>query len=236
MSRFFIVLFTLLSFILTSNVRCQSLEKQVIKVNYTSTPISQYRMTEDDMNSTPTKASIYRYMQGITKYYSLYINMEDRSSIYMLDSVNQIRPRGWGNTRSRITLLDSVYFTIKSPKKKTFKHEWVMNQTFFSEGNVGDIKWELTDEEKTIDGLKSYKAFSKNYPMLTAWYTKDIPVSNGPSIYQGLPGLVIITEDYSNTIQINKVSYLDNLDKFKRLYDKKIKFFKKQKEEKNRFI
>ena len=31
---------------------------------------------------------------------------------------------------------------------------------------------------------------------IIAWYTPDIPVSNGPSTYQGLPGLILeVTED-----------------------------------------
>ncbi len=125
----------------------------------------------------------------------------------------------------------NLYFTLKSVQNKTFKHEWIMNKTFFSEGKVGDIKWVLTNEKKTIAGLNCLKAITKkgNYPMLTVWYTKEIPVSNGPSIYQGLPGLVVWSEDYFRTIQISDIKYNNDLEHFNKLYKTKYKTFEEQK-------
>ena len=204
-------------------------EKKIIKVIYESSPVSQYNMTEDRMQSTPSKSSFYEFMKGITDFYSLYINLEDRSSVYVLDSTVQNRPRGWENPSTTAALSDTVLFSIKSPKKETFKHEWIMNQTFYTEGEVGDLKWELTDDEKTIDGLKCYKAFSENYPMLTVWYTKEIPVSNGPSIYHGLPGLIVLAEDHFRTIQISNISYNNDIKNFRKLYKEKLQKFKAEK-------
>ncbi|PTX59832.1 GLPGLI family protein [Kordia periserrulae] len=215
----------------------QKTRKQIIKLTYTSTPVSQYRMTESDMKSSPTRASIYDFMKGITDYYSLYINLKNRSSIYVLDSTQQVRPMGWENPRTRAALSDTVLFSIKTPKNITLKHEWVMNQTFYTEGKVGDIKWELTNEERVIDGLNCVKAISDedSYPMLTVWYTKDIPVSNGPSIYQGLPGLVVRAEDYFRTIQLSKIEYLDDVSKFKKLYETKYNTFLEEKNRKKHY-
>ncbi|SFB80744.1 GLPGLI family protein [Flagellimonas taeanensis] len=211
--------------------------KQIVKLTYTSSPISQYTMTESDMSSTPTKASIYEFMKGITDYYSLYINLEDRSSVYVLDSTVQVRPIGWENPKTRAALADTVLFTLKTPKNITFKHEWIMNQTFYTEGKVGDIGWELTNEEKTIDGLKCLKAVTEEngYPMLTVWYTKELPVSNGPSIYQGLPGLVVRAEDYFRTIQLLKIAYTDDVEGYRELYESKYEVFNKEKERKKHY-
>lgn len=215
----------------------QKENKQIIKVSYTSSPISQYKTTEYFMNSTPTNASVYEFMRGITDYYSLYINLKDRSSVYVLDSTVQIRPIGWEDPRRRAALTDTVLFTIKTHQNKTFKHEWVMNQTFFTEGEVGDIKWELTNEERVIDGLNCIKAITKenSYPMLTVWFTKDFPVSNGPSIYQGLPGLVVRAEDYSRTIQLLKIEYTNDVQEFNTLYEANLDIFTKEKERKKRY-
>ncbi|MEO1033804.1 MAG: GLPGLI family protein [Bacteroidota bacterium] len=215
----------------------QTKRKQIIKLTYTSSPISQYRMTASDMGSSPTKASIYDFMKGITDYYSLYINLEDRSSMYVLDSTVQVRPLGWENPRTRAALSDTVLFTLKTPRNVTYKHEWVMNQTFFTEGKVGDIKWELTNEEKVIDGLNCTKALTEenSYPMLTVWYTKDLPVSNGPSIYQGLPGLVVRAEDYFRTIQLSKIEYIDDVSEYKKLYEAKYNVFTEEKNRKKHF-
>ena len=109
------VLLISLVFVSWSQIENKQLEnKKIIKLTYTSSPISQYRMTESDIRSTPTRASIYDYMKGITDYYSLYINLENRSSIYVLDSTVQLRPMGWENPGMNVTLMDSVFFTIKN--------------------------------------------------------------------------------------------------------------------------
>ena len=192
-------------------------------------------MDEDRMRSTPTKASTHEFMQGITDYYSLYINLDNRSSLYTLDSTVQIRPIGWENPKTTAALQDTVLFTLKSTDNKTYKHEWIMNQTFFSEGQVGDVKWELINEKKTINGLQCLKAVSTNYPMLTVWYTKDIPVSNGPSIYQGLPGLIVWAEDYFRTIEIIKISHNNDVTFFNNLYGEKLKVFNQQRENRKNY-
>lgn len=208
----------------------QQTDMPIVKVTYTSSPISQYNMTEKHMRETSTKASLYKFMQGITDYYSLYINLKDRSSLYVLDSTEQVRPRGWEDPSTTTALADTVLFSIKTPKNVTFKHEWIMNQTFFSEGQVGDIEWEITNEERIINGLKCLKAIAENYPMLSVWYTKEIPVSNGPSIYQGLPGLVVYAEDFFRTIQISKIEYSNDVEAFKKLYETKYQEFQKEKQ------
>lgn len=215
----------------------KSTNQDIVKLTYTSSPVSPYRMTESDTRSSATRASIYDYMNGITDYYSLYINLKDRSSVYVLDSTSQVRPLGWEDPNMNVTVMDSVLFAIKTPSNKTLKHEWVMHQTFYTEGNVGDIKWELTNEEKVIDGINSKKAIAKedNYPTLTVWYTNDLPVSNGPSIYQGLPGLVVRAEDYSRTIELINIEYSNNVEEFKKVYDEKFEAFSKEKTKKKHY-
>jgi len=188
-------------------------------------------MTEEFMRGTPAKASLYEFMNGISDYYSLYVNLKDRSSVYVLDSTVQIRPIGWENPNVTAALADTVLFTLKTVDSKTLKQEWIMNQTFFSEGQVGDIEWELTTESKIIDGLNCLKATSiGSYPMLTVWYTKDLPISSGPSIYQGLPGLVVWAEDYFRTIQLLKIEYSNDVDEFNKQYNAKHEIFSKEKE------
>ena len=108
---------------------------------------------------------------------------------------------------------------------------------FFTEGEVGDIEWELIGEEKIIDGLNCKKAVAKedNYPMLTVWYTKDLPVSNGPSIYQGLPGLVVRAEDYSRTTELLNIEYTSDKKSFMSLYEANFEVFEKEKKRKKHY-
>ncbi len=208
---------------------------KILKVSYTESPVSQYQMTDDDIRSTATEASIYSFMEGITDYFSLYINLKDRSSVFVLDSTVQIRPIGWENPRTRAALIDTILSTVKTPDQITYKHEWFMNQIYFSEGKVGDIQWDLTNETKNINGLICLKAEAKNFPMLTVWYTKELPVSNGPSIYQGLPGLVLFAESYSRTTQAYKTEYTDDIEGFEKLYNEKVNRFLDEKKKKTRY-
>ncbi|WP_165605811.1 GLPGLI family protein [Flavivirga aquatica] len=196
-------------------------KNKILKLRYQSIPLSQYNLSDEGRRSNGSSTSHQDILNNIKDYYSLYINLKDRSSIYVLDSTKKDIPKGVG-----VSLADKIEFTFKSSENKTFKNEWVLNQVFFSEGKVGDIEWELTNEQKTINGLKCFKAKAKEREwMLTAWYTKEIPVSNGPSIYQGLPGLVVWVEDFFRTTEIIEVSYSNNVEQFEKLYAKRNDIF-----------
>ncbi len=61
------------------------------------------------------------------------------------------------------------------------------------------FKWKLEDGEKKILGFLANKA-TVNYAgrKYTAWYTKDIPINNGPFKFEGLPGLILEMHDSKN--------------------------------------
>jgi GLPGLI family protein len=60
-----------------------------------------------------------------------------------------------------------------------------------------DFEWELVAEaDSVIAGFRCNKAFTRfggrNY---VAWYTLEIPISEGPYKFNGLPGLIILIQD-----------------------------------------
>lgn len=79
----------------------------------------------------------------------------------------------------------------------------------------GDIAWELYDESREIHGYKALKATcSYRGRSYTAWYSPDIPISSGPYVFGGLPGLILQIEDsrghYSFTLSgFHKVDTYD---------------------------
>lgn len=70
---------------------------------------------------------------------------------------------------------------------------------FIIRDKLTPINWQKTGEVKMIGKYTCFKAIVKknNTTSVVAWYTIDIPVSQGPGKYWGLPGLIleIQTED-----------------------------------------
>lgn len=69
---------------------------------------------------------------------------------------------------------------------------------------------EKTPEQKKQDSIKAAKdPFSQiDVPkeiLVTAWYTLDIPVNQGPSEYWGLPGLILEVNAFRTTILCSKI-------------------------------
>jgi len=73
-----------------------------------------------------------------------------------------------------------------------------------------DYEWEITNDTKTIKGIKVRKAITQSieidpnedtyYGKVIAWFAEDIPIPSGPLRYYGLPGLILEIE-YENSIK-----------------------------------
>lgn len=62
-----------------------------------------------------------------------------------------------------------------------------------------EFKWQLHNESKKILDYQCKKATVKYRGReFTAWYTSEIPVNNGPFVFEGLPGLILELEDSEN--------------------------------------
>lgn len=97
------------------------------------------------------------------------------------------------------------------------------------------IKWNLIPETKIINSYNCKKAIGKyRNKEITAWYTEDIPIPEGPYTFKGLPGLILEAYDSKEYFHFTIVS-LRNITKpilpigesIKTDYEK---FFRKRKE------
>lgn len=75
--------------------------------------------------------------------------------------------------------------------------ETIDNINFGYNEPIKSLKWKLLNGKKTILNLQCNEAsidfHGRTY---TAWYTSDIPISDGPYKFSGLPGLIL--EVYDN--------------------------------------
>lgn len=81
----------------------------------------------------------------------------------------------------------------KNGKVKIF--DKVFNQVYSFEP-INKASWKLVDEKKVINTYKCKKAIGVyGKRKWIAWYTDDIPISEGPYNFKGLPGLIVEISD-----------------------------------------
>ncbi len=88
------------------------------------------------------------------------------------------------------------YFITKDiPEQKVYYHDRVgAKQIYYPEDRP--IKWEITSDVQNQNGYPSQKAVVNfGGRIWTAWFTKDINISDGPYKFSGLPGLIVKLED-----------------------------------------
>jgi GLPGLI family protein len=120
----------------------------------------------------------------------------------------------------------SIYY--KDLQGKTYRNQTeIQGKVFLIKDDLPAYDWKMSTETKNIGMYTCYKAsFSieveqkqvtfingemkeevvKETIVTTAWYTLQVPVSNGPDNYQGLPGLILEINDGKNLIVCTEIS------------------------------
>ena len=102
----------------------------------------------------------------------------------------------------------------------------LMGKVFLIKDNLVTYDWKLTGETKNIGNYTCYKAVYEveeeeiqinmidgdvkeekviKKRSIVAWYTLEVPISNGPSNYGGLPGLILEVNDGDLTIVCSEI-------------------------------
>ncbi len=102
----------------------------------------------------------------------------------------------------------------------------ISGKRFLIKDKLSELDWEMTSETKNIGNYTCYKATRKREETRTsfsmtdgekekneekviietvAWYTPQVPVSNGPGDFWGLPGLILEIQDGKQTIVCTEI-------------------------------
>jgi GLPGLI family protein len=140
---------------------------------------------------------------------------------------------------SGLTMTVSVSFNGGGTLYKNLKDKTALTETeiygkeFLVTENLEPLEWKLENETKKIGNYTCYKATVVFKPRerddkdkaivltslpetdrtVTAWYTPEIPVSNGPQNYWGLPGLILEVNDGHTILLCSKIT-LNPKEKF----------------------
>lgn len=145
----------------------------------------------------------------------------DKPNVGMGDGIQIVSIGGGGGS-------DVLY---KNTKEQRYAEQVdTYGKIFLVKDSIQKIDWKLGTESKYIGEYQCYKAtytkmvekprvsfgsdeeeldLGKEPEMeertVTAWYTPQIPVNNGPDNYQGLPGLILEVHDGKLTIICSKI-------------------------------
>ena len=110
-----------------------------------------------------------------------------------------IAPMEMLGTLQRIQKGKAIEIYKNQPKTGEYVCFADVSQTFRFEDKLPRIEWQIKDESKNILGYACQKAVGKLYNReWTVWFTMDIPVSEGPWLLAGLPGLILEANDADN--------------------------------------
>lgn len=101
--------------------------------------------------------------------------------------------RGNAGSTSRESVTDFPYMIVKNLKdKKQYYTLQVVEDFLYYEQTTDLFNWTLSNETKEINGFKVQKATAQYAGRdFIAWFTNEIPISDGPYKFNGLPGLII---------------------------------------------
>lgn len=157
-----------------------------------------------------------------------FLNFNNFESTFMEEEKLE-KPQVGGGMTMMIKTAGKPSVSYKNIKEKiTINEEDVFDKEFLVTDSLKAMPWEITDETKKIGNYLCTKAtmtiktrvleqkddektnlldqIKKEDTNIVAWFTTDIPVSNGPDRYWGLPGLILEVSDGRTIYLCSKIT------------------------------
>lgn len=161
----------------------------------------------------------------------LYLEISKNSSFcfsyytYYTDSLKNT-PNGWavwGKLFSAAIAKDGTNATSFPHKRSTFMvtkcytsdtlciKDLIDNDIYEYVASKNEFHWQLCDSTKTINGFEAHKAICSYHGRdWTVWFSPDIPFSDGPWVFCGLPGLILEAQDKDNLFSFRLIGLMSN--------------------------
>ncbi|MGN7865181.1 GLPGLI family protein [Chryseobacterium sp. 22458] len=205
MQKLGIIFLSLLLFSYASGQKAVNLD--VVKSQYVYLLTSQ----RDSLDKENIGQEYFILQRGKQKSQFMSLNSYKRDSITtdLINNRSSVANLNLGN----IPKTDFAFRIVKDQSKNTIEfYDKIIRADFLYEESPG-FKWMITDQKKKIGDLNCQAALLKyggrNYK---AWFTNDIPVSDGPYKFYGLPGLIVEMEDDKKHYKFELISYKNLAD------------------------
>ncbi|WP_242082648.1 GLPGLI family protein [Aestuariivivens sediminis] len=182
------------------------------------------------MNSEMYQRMIEMLKKQFEKTFILTFNKE--ASVYKEDE--KLGAPQTGNMTMMVVSTEGSDVLYKNMKTKRYTSQnELFGKLFLVKDDLEKWDWTLENETKTIGKYTCYKATMTRHVeviqggisvngeknlnteshmepkmravKITAWYTPEIPLNNGPARYYGLPGLILEVNDGEETILCSKI-------------------------------
>ncbi len=92
----------------------------------------------------------------------------------------------------QISMQNNVVYSDLNIEQLISKRK-VFDDTYLLKDSLKNIKWKFTDEVRDIAGYPCHRAngLTLDSVYVVAFYTDEIPVSGGPELFGGLPGMIL---------------------------------------------
>ncbi|MBE9490399.1 MAG: GLPGLI family protein [Bacteroidetes bacterium] len=192
-----------------------------------------HRKMDIQLDSTQMETEMHKQMiemmkKQFEKTYILAFNKEE--SLYKEEEQLEA-PQPAGMVMVMVNTGDSGELYKNTKEERYTDQNEMFGKVFLIEDKLQKLDWELGSETKNIGEYTCYKATMKRQVetvvgeisvngdkdldteaepemeeiTITAWYTPQIPVNNGPRKYHGLPGLILEVNDGRETLICSKI-------------------------------
>ncbi|HKL34883.1 MAG TPA: GLPGLI family protein [Salegentibacter sp.] len=201
MQTFLLIIFSLVfssAFAQNKVIEDQFKYKAVYKLTYAPDSTNIKKVKSEDFNLyVGNKISIFA-SRGRVMRDSLKLHLQDRD----LSSID------FGERAKRTkTEFESVIYKGFPEAKISYSYKILRDKLTYEE-DLNQFSWEILPETQTIQGYKTQKAKTsfagRNY---IAWFTSEIPISDGPYKFNGLPGLILEIMDAKNHYHYKLASF-----------------------------
>lgn len=179
-----------------------------------------FKLDEDGKNSEMRKQLHEQLKKQFQQEYTL--TFDKNQSLYKKNE--KLATPSPVSNGIQITVSDGSDLLYKNIKENRFVNETeIYGKQFLIKDSLSGNQWKLGTETKNIGEYTCFNAtFEEEYKtqkltddgnmetvtktrITTAWYTPQIPVSNGPQRFQGLPGLILEINDGKLTLICSKL-------------------------------
>ena len=159
------------------------------------------------------KVNTHKHMKGEYAKYKAYVPEwhTHEKDLYFTDSTTfyknaPLKVDAVSGATYRPPKDEAVYANLKT--KISTEQKDFMGKLFLIVDTLEEYKWKVTGESKMIQKMPCIKAtYTDTNDVYTVWFTPMIPVSAGPSGFNGLPGMILEGVNQDSSMIVTTVSY-----------------------------